>query len=111
MVIAISRCCVTHSWHCLLTGTSIFFCNVLNQKSCVALVRDRARLFGGAGDVPDVHGLQAWIEKAWRAGFDTEVRMPHLSQCAAVLIIRNTGKFSVRRNTAGYQHLDRSHRL
>lgn len=30
-------------------------------------------MFGGAGDVPDVHGLQAWIEKAWRAGFDVEV--------------------------------------
>mmetsp|Transcript_4892 Transcript_4892/g.7454 ORF Transcript_4892/g.7454 Transcript_4892/m.7454 type:complete len:444 (+) Transcript_4892:44-1375(+) len=32
----------------------------------------RDTLFNGSGDVPDVHGIQAWIEQAWGAGFDTE---------------------------------------
>lgn len=33
----------------------------------------RRILFNGNGEVPDVHGLQAWIEKAWSNGFDVEV--------------------------------------
>jgi hypothetical protein len=45
------------------------------QMLCSALMLVPAfkqRLFNGSGDVPDVHGLQAWIEKAWSAGFDEE---------------------------------------
>eukprot|EP00887_Chlorella_sp_A99_P007524 scaffold2.g7524.t1 len=30
----------------------------------------RERLFGGAGFVPDIPALQAWMEVAWSAGFD-----------------------------------------
>lgn len=33
----------------------------------------RRVLFNGTGEVPDVHGLQAWIERAWTNGFDVEV--------------------------------------
>ena len=32
----------------------------------------KAVLFGGAGFVPDVASLQAWLEVAWKAGFDVE---------------------------------------
>ncbi|KXZ45539.1 hypothetical protein GPECTOR_53g125 [Gonium pectorale] len=31
----------------------------------------RAALYGGAGFVPDIGSLQAWLESAWAAGFDT----------------------------------------
>ncbi|KAG2488418.1 hypothetical protein HYH03_013102 [Edaphochlamys debaryana] len=31
----------------------------------------REALFGGAGFVPDIGSLQAWLEAAWGAGFDT----------------------------------------
>eukprot|EP00897_Mesotaenium_endlicherianum_P000087 jgi/Mesen1/10079/ME000074S09419 len=30
----------------------------------------RGALFGGAGFVPDIRGLQQWLEFAWRGGFD-----------------------------------------
>lgn len=45
------------------------------QQICLALNRIpeyRRRLFNGSGDVPDVQGIQSWIEKAWHAGFDVE---------------------------------------
>ena len=32
----------------------------------------RTLLFTGTGEIPDIHGLQCWIEKAWAAGFDIE---------------------------------------
>jgi hypothetical protein len=32
----------------------------------------RQALFGGCGFVPDVPSLQAWLESAWRAGFDPQ---------------------------------------
>lgn len=31
----------------------------------------RTRMFNGDGEIPDVHGLQSWIERAWAAGFDS----------------------------------------
>lgn len=31
------------------------------------------RMFSGAGEIPDIHGIQSWIEKAWAAGFDVVV--------------------------------------
>jgi hypothetical protein len=40
----------------------------------MALPSYRKALFNGTGEVPDVHGLQAWIDKAWDAGFDVEVK-------------------------------------
>ncbi len=30
----------------------------------------RQALFGGCGNVPDIPALQAWLECAWRVGFD-----------------------------------------
>lgn len=33
----------------------------------------KARLFNGSGTVPDVYGLQVWIQRAWDDQFDTEV--------------------------------------
>ena len=32
----------------------------------------RGVLFNGTGEIPSVHGLQSWIEKAWRDGFDPD---------------------------------------
>ena len=29
-------------------------------------------MFNGDGDVPDVHGIQVWLERAWAAGFDIQ---------------------------------------
>lgn len=46
------------------------------QMLCCALMtitEYRSILFNGNGEVPDINGLQSWIEKAWRDGFDVEV--------------------------------------
>ena len=37
----------------------------------------KAALFSGSGDIPDVYGLQSWIEKAWADGFDPVVIQQH----------------------------------
>lgn len=39
----------------------------------MALPSYKKVLFNGTGEIPDVQGLQAWIEKAWDAGFDLPV--------------------------------------
>eukprot|EP01035_Chromulina_nebulosa_P017862 gene17862-23475_t len=31
----------------------------------------RNKLFNGLGEIPDIHGIQSYIEKAWTEGFDT----------------------------------------
>lgn len=46
------------------------------QMLCYALLKGpeyKANLFNGDGDIPDVYGIQTWIEKAWKAGFDVMV--------------------------------------
>jgi hypothetical protein len=46
------------------------------QMLCSSLVRIeeyRLVLFEGDGTIPDVAGVQRWIERAWAAGFDMEV--------------------------------------
>ena len=53
-----------HTWSC-------GYRNI--QMLCSALCRFpeyRARLFDGSGDIPSVHGIQSWIQRAWLAGFD-----------------------------------------
>lgn len=43
------------------------------QMLCLSLAKVpayKSLLFNGDGNVPDIWGLQAWIEKAWKAGFD-----------------------------------------
>ncbi len=45
------------------------------QMMCHALLNHptidyRSRMFNGKGDIPDVNGIQSWIEKAWADGFD-----------------------------------------
>ena len=43
------------------------------QMLCLSLAKVpayRTLLFNGDGNVPDIWGIQAWIEKAWKAGFD-----------------------------------------
>lgn len=55
------------------------------QMLCLSLIKRpeyRAVLFGGRGDIPDVHGIQAWIERAWREGFDLEVRACNMHACS-----------------------------
>lgn len=45
------------------------------QIICTSLIqvsKYRQVLFSGDGDVPSIYGIQAWIEKAWRDGFDEE---------------------------------------
>ena len=45
------------------------------QMLCSSLIqvpRYRSLLFNGDGDIPDVHGIQSWIERAWADGFDVE---------------------------------------
>ena len=42
------------------------------SSSLMQLPEYREVLFGGNGEVPSVHGIQAWIEKAWAEGFDVE---------------------------------------
>lgn len=48
------------------------------QMLCLSLMKVpiyRQRLFGGSGSVPDVYGLQSWIEKAWNDGFDVDAKI------------------------------------
>ncbi|GLI65824.1 hypothetical protein VaNZ11_009453, partial [Volvox africanus] len=45
----------------------------IQMLSSALLVRDktlRTAMYGGAGYVPDIPSLQAWLESAWAAGFD-----------------------------------------
>jgi hypothetical protein len=45
------------------------------QMLCTSLLQIpsyRRVMFDQSGEVPSVHGLQSWIEKAWREGFDEE---------------------------------------
>lgn len=39
--------------------------------TCIGLQEMQDALFKGCGYVPDVLSLQAWLECAWKAGFDT----------------------------------------
>ena len=41
----------------------------------------KLKLFNGDGDIPDVNGMQSWIEKAWADGFDP----PGCSQLGGLL--------------------------
>lgn len=46
------------------------------QMLCHSLImvpEYRTVLFNRDGDIPDVHGIQVWIEKAWKNGFDRMV--------------------------------------
>jgi hypothetical protein len=43
--------------------------------SLIQVPEYRRVLFNGDGDIPDVHGIQVWIERAWAAGFDQMVRL------------------------------------
>ena len=48
------------------------------QMLCSSLMRIpeyKAVLFDGGGVVPNVQKLQGWIEEAWKAGYDVEVRL------------------------------------
>jgi hypothetical protein len=50
------------------------FANPKTQAGTLQLSKQyAAALFQGNGEIPDVNGIQAWIEKAWAAGFDVEV--------------------------------------
>lgn len=71
------RLCISFT-HVSQTGVAegcYWSCGYRNiQQLCTALMKIpafKAKLFNGDGDIPDVNGLQAWIEKAWSAGFDT----------------------------------------
>ena len=63
--------------HISQTGVEIgakWSCGYRNiQMLCTALMQVpacKARLFKGDGDIPDVYGMQRWIERAWEDGFD-----------------------------------------
>jgi hypothetical protein len=66
--------------HISQTGTvegSHWSCGYRNiQMLCTSLMQQeqyRKYLFQGASEVPDIHGLQSWIERAWNDGFDADV--------------------------------------
>jgi hypothetical protein len=82
-------------WSCGYRNIQML-CNSLMALPCYKRV-----LFQGAGEVPDVHGLQAWIERAWAAGFDSEVFLS--SNClfcvsSKVPGMRTTWWFAIGRN-------------
>lgn len=59
-------------WSCGYRNIQMmFYCLQRMRTSCLrdCSKRDGGGIFG-SGDVPDVAGLQIWIEKAWQAGFD-----------------------------------------
>jgi hypothetical protein len=46
------------------------------QMLCSSLMKYpmyREKLFDGSSNVPNIIGIQHWIEKAWQQGFDIEV--------------------------------------
>lgn len=46
------------------------------QMLCSSLLQNegyRRVMFTGDGEIPDIRGLQGWVEQAWRDGFDAEV--------------------------------------
>lgn len=46
------------------------------QMLCSSLLQIeeyRRVLFHGDGEIPDIQGLQGWVEQAWKDGFDPEV--------------------------------------
>lgn len=64
---------MTHISQIGLEG-STWSCGYRNiQMFCISLMQIPEymnKLFNGAGEVPDIHGIQSWIEKAWNDGFD-----------------------------------------
>ena len=47
------------------------------QMLCLSLMQRPdfyPKIFDGNGTIPDILGIQRWIERAWEAGFDSEVR-------------------------------------
>jgi hypothetical protein len=46
------------------------------QNLCGALIKESAeykgKLFNKTGEIPDIYGIQSWIEKAWKAGYERE---------------------------------------
>jgi hypothetical protein len=60
----------------------------------------RKVLFNGNGEVPDVHGLQSWIERAWDEGFDRTVG-PHHNTCEFTDVL-TVGKEPAWWELAGY---------
>jgi hypothetical protein len=55
-------------WSCGFRNIQML-CHTLIQKQ-----KFKKILFNGDGEIPDVYGIQSWIEKAWAAGFDTMVK-------------------------------------
>ena len=56
-----------YDWSCGYRNIQMISHSLLNHPT----IDYRSRLFNGKGDIPDVNGIQSWIEKAWKAGFDT----------------------------------------
>lgn len=57
-------------------GPNFWSCGYKNiQMLCYSMLENRfidykSKLFSGEDTVPDTHGIQWWIEKAWDCGFD-----------------------------------------
>jgi hypothetical protein len=57
------------------------------QMLCSSLMTNpvyRRVLFAGREEIPDIHGLQSWIETAWREGFDPVVI--YICKCVCIFI-------------------------
>lgn len=57
-----------HEWSCGYRNIQMLCLSLMQRPEM------RRVLFNGSGIVPDVYGLQGWIEKAWSDGFDPEGR-------------------------------------
>lgn len=55
-------------WSCGYRNIQMLCCSLMNIDIY------RSKLFHGTEEVPDINGIQSWIEKAWNAGFDVMVR-------------------------------------
>jgi len=54
-------------WSCGYRNIQMLCCSLME------ISKYKSRLFHGKGEVPDINGIQSWIEKAWNDGFDLEV--------------------------------------
>ncbi|KAK9845238.1 hypothetical protein WJX81_000838 [Elliptochloris bilobata] len=55
-----------HTWSCGWRNIQMISSHLIKQEEFAD------KVFGGAGFVPDILSLQAWLECAWRRGFDPD---------------------------------------
>lgn len=85
-------------------------------SSLMQLEEYRNVLFDGTGVVPEINGIQRWIETAWKAGFDVEARNNSYSSIYSILTYTYllffylTGRYAIESPSAGLLQMDWSNR-